>query len=63
MKIDKVLAVYNVSPLLLVVESEAEDLLELSLTELKNAGHSFSDAVWKRFIEDYAIFNCQRAPH
>jgi hypothetical protein len=62
MKIDKVLAVYRVCPLLLVVESEEEDLLELSLAELKDAGHSFSDAVWKRFIEDYEIFNCQHAP-
>jgi hypothetical protein len=63
MKIDKVLAVYNVSPLLLVLESEEGELFELSLKQLKDAGHSFSDVVWKSFTEDYQIFNCQHAPH
>jgi len=55
MKIEKVLAVYKVSPPLLVVESEGDMLFELSLKELKGAGHSCSDAVWKTLIEDYQI--------
>jgi hypothetical protein len=63
MKIDKVLAVYNVSPLLLVLESKEGKLFELSPKQLKAAGHSLSDAVWKSLIEDYQIFNCQHAPH
>jgi len=63
MKIDKVLAVYNTSPLLLVVESEEGKLFDLSLTELKSAGHTFSDDAWKRLVEDYRIFNCQHASH
>jgi hypothetical protein len=63
MKIDKVLAVYKTSPLLLVVETEEGKLLELSLTDLKNAGHNFSDAAWKSLVEDYQIFNCQHASH
>ena len=62
MNITKVLAVYSVSPLLLVVESEEGDLFELSLQELKNAGYTFSDTVWKNLIKDYQIFDCQRAP-
>ena len=62
MTINKVLAVYSASPLLLVVESEKGKLLELSLKELKGAGHSLNDAVWKSFIQDYQIFNCQHAP-
>ena len=62
MKIDKVLAVYGVSPLLLVVESAEGELLELSLREMKTAGHSLSDAAWKSCREDYEIFDCQRAP-
>lgn len=61
MKIDRVLAVYKVSPLFLVVESEEGQLLELSLRDLKMAGYSFSDAAWKSLVEDYRIFNCQPA--
>ena len=59
MKIDRVLAVYSTSPLLLVMESEEGELFELSPRELKNSGHSFSDAVWKTLIGDYQIFDCQ----
>jgi hypothetical protein len=61
MIIDKVLAVYNMSPLLLVVESEEGKLFELSLKDLKTAGHIFSDAAWKSLVEDYRIFNSQPA--
>jgi hypothetical protein len=61
MKIDKVLAVYKTSPLLLVVESEEGKLCELPLKDLKAAGHIFSDAAWKSLVEDYRIFSCQPA--
>jgi len=61
MKIDKVLAVYNLAPLLLVVESDDGKLFELSLKELKAAGHTFSEVAWKSLVEDYRIFNCQHA--
>jgi hypothetical protein len=61
MRIDKVLAVYNTSPLILVVESDEGKLSELSLKDLKAAGHIFSDAAWKSLVEDYRIFNCQHA--
>jgi hypothetical protein len=62
MMIDKVLAVYNLSPLLLVVESDEGKLFELSLKDLKTAGHIFSEAAWKSLVEDYRIFNSQHAP-
>jgi hypothetical protein len=62
MIIDKVLAVYKLSPLLLVVESDEGKLFELSLKDLKTAGHIFSDAAWKSLVEDYRIFNSQHAP-
>jgi hypothetical protein len=62
MIIDKVLAVYNMSPLLLVVESDEGKLFELSLKDLKTAGYIFSDAAWKSLVEDYRIFNSQHAP-
>jgi hypothetical protein len=61
MNIDKVLAVYNTSPLLLVVESDKDELFELSLTELKDAHYNFSHAVWDSFVGDYRIFDCQHA--
>jgi hypothetical protein len=63
MKIDRVLAVYKVSPLLLVVESDEGKLFEVSLKGLKNAGYTFSDAAWKSLVEDYRIFNPQPASH
>jgi len=62
MIIDKVLAVYNMSPLLLVVESDEGKLFELSLKDLKTAGYIFSDTAWKSLVEDYRIFNSQHAP-
>jgi len=61
MNIDRVLAVYKVSPLLLVVESEEGELLELSFVDLKRAGYRFSDTAWKSLVEDYRIFTCQPA--
>jgi hypothetical protein len=61
MKIDKVLAVYNTSPLLLVVESDEGQLCEISFKDLKAAGHIFSDTAWKSLVEDYRIFNSQHA--
>jgi hypothetical protein len=61
MTIDKVLAVYNTSPLLLVVESAEGKLVELSLQELRDAGYIFSDTAWKSLVEDYRIFHCQHA--
>jgi hypothetical protein len=61
MQIDKVLAVYKTSPLVLVVESDEGKLCELSFKDLKAAGHIFSDAAWKSLVEDYGIFNSQHA--
>jgi hypothetical protein len=62
MTIDKVLAVYKISPLLLVVESDEGKLFELSLKDLKAAGYTFSEAAWKSLVEDFRIFNSQHAP-
>jgi hypothetical protein len=63
MTIEKVLAVYKTSPLVLVVESEEGRVLELSLTDLNGAGHRFSDDAWARLVKDYQMFTCQAAPH
>jgi hypothetical protein len=61
MNIDKVLAVYNMSPPMLVVESEEGELLELSLKAMNGPGICCRDTVWKRLIEDYRIFDCHHA--
>ena len=62
MEITKVLAVYRVSPLLLVVETEDGRVVELSLKELKDGGHRLSDVAWKDLLEDYQLFTCRAMP-
>jgi hypothetical protein len=62
MEITKVLAVYRVSPLLLVVEVEDGRVVELSLKELKDGGHRLSDVAWKDLLEDYQLFTCRATP-
>jgi hypothetical protein len=62
MDITKVLAVYRVSPLLLVVEAEDGRVVELSLKELKDGGHRLSDVAWKDLLEDYQLFTCRAEP-
>jgi hypothetical protein len=59
MTIDKVLAVYKTSPLVLVVESAEGTVLELSLTDLHRVGHWLSDDACTSLIEDYRLFTCQ----
>jgi hypothetical protein len=53
MKIAKVLAVYRVSPLLLVVEAEDGTVVELSLKEIEDGRHRLSDVAWKELLETY----------
>jgi hypothetical protein len=62
MKIAKVLAVYRVSPLLLVVEAEDGTVVELSLKEIEEGGHRLSDVAWKDLLEKYQLFTCQTPP-
>jgi hypothetical protein len=59
MEIAKVLAIYRVSPPLLVVEAEDGTVLDLSLTELKDGGHRLSDGAWKDLLEGYQLFTCR----
>jgi len=62
MDIAKVLAVYRMSPLLLVVEAEDGTVAELSLKELKDGSHRLSDVAWKDLLEDYQLFTCRSTP-
>jgi hypothetical protein len=59
MKIAKVLAVYRVSPLLLVVEAEDGTVVELSLKDIEEGAHRLSDVAWKDLLETYQLFTCQ----
>ena len=59
MGITKVLAVYRVSPPRLVVETEDGTLLDLSLKELKEAGHCLRDGAWTDLLEKYQLFTCR----
>jgi hypothetical protein len=62
MTIAKVLAVYRVSPSLLVVEAEDGTVVELSLKELHNGGHHLSAGAWRDLLEDYQLFTCRATP-
>jgi hypothetical protein len=59
MEIAKVLAMYRVSPLLLVVEAEDGTVVELSLKEIEEGGHRLSDVAWKDLVVTYQLFTCQ----
>jgi hypothetical protein len=59
MHIAKVLAVYRVSPVLLVVEAEDGAVVELSLKAIEDGAHRLSDVAWKDLLETYQLFTCQ----
>jgi hypothetical protein len=56
MQIAKVLAVYRVSPLLLVMEAEDGTVVELSLQEIEEGRHRLSDVAWKNLVQTYQLF-------
>jgi hypothetical protein len=56
MHIAKVLAVYRMSPLLLVVEADDGTVVELSFKAIEEGGHRFSDAAWKDLLHKYQLF-------
>ena len=62
MDIAKVLAVYRLSPLLLVAEAEDGTVGELSLKELNEGSHRLSEVAWKDLLEGYQIFTCRSTP-
>ncbi len=62
MEMAKVLAVYRLSPPLLVMEAEDGTVVELSLKELQKGGHRLSDLAWNDLLEDYQLFTCRATP-
>jgi len=59
MNIAKVLAVYRVSPLLLVIEAEDGTVVELPFKAIEEGAHRLSDVAWKDLLETYQLFTCQ----
>jgi hypothetical protein len=59
MTINKVLAVYKTAPIVLVVEPAEGPVCELSLRDLRRAGHQLSDGARTSLIEAYQLFTCQ----
>jgi hypothetical protein len=59
MNIAKILAVYRMSPLLLVVEVEDGTVVELSIKAIEDGVHRLSDVAWKDLLETYQLFTCQ----
>jgi hypothetical protein len=59
MTIAKVLAVYKTAPIVLVVESVEGTVCEVSLSDLRAAGHRLSDSARTSLIEEYQLFTCQ----
>jgi hypothetical protein len=62
MDIVKVLAVYRLSPPLLVVEAEDGTVAELSLKALQDGGHRLSHVARKDLLEGYQLFTCRPTP-
>jgi hypothetical protein len=50
-----VLAVYKTAPIVLVVESAEGTVSELPLTDLRGAGHRWSDDACTSLIEAYQL--------
>ena len=59
MTIATVLAVYKTAPIVLVVESAEGTVCELSLRDLRAAGHRWSDGACTGLVEPYQLFTCQ----
>ena len=59
MIIAKVLAVYKTAPIVLIVESAEGTVCELSLTDLRGAGHRLRDDACTSLVEDYLLLTCQ----
>ncbi len=56
MKIVHISAVYKEWPVHLVMQTDTDEFLELSLKELKEGDFEFDDNAWKQLVEDYRVF-------
>jgi hypothetical protein len=57
MKIVQIHAVYKGWPVALVVQTDTGEVLELSLSELKEFEGTFAEQLWKELVNDYKVFS------
>jgi hypothetical protein len=57
MKIVRIHAVYKGWPVALVVQTDTGEVLELSLSDLKEFEGTFEEQLWKELVDDYKIFS------
>jgi hypothetical protein len=57
MKIVRIHAVYKGWPVALVVQTDSGEVLELSLSDLKEFAGTFEEQLWKKLVDEYKIFS------
>jgi hypothetical protein len=57
MKIVHICAVYREWPVYMVIQTETDEFLEISLKELKEGDFEFDENAWKQLVEDYRVFH------
>ena len=56
MKLVTIYNVYRTWPALVVIQTDTEAILELSLEELKEGDYECAECIWKQLTEEYKIF-------
>ena len=57
MKIVQIHAVYKGWPVALVVQTDTGEVLELSLSDLKEFEGTFEEQLWKELVDEYKVFS------
>ena len=57
MKIVQIHAVYKGWPVTLVVQTDTGEVLELSLSDLKEFEGTFEEQLWKELVDEYKVFS------
>jgi hypothetical protein len=57
MKIVRIHAVYKGWPVALVVQTDTGEVLELSLSELKEIEGAVEERIWRELVEEYKVFS------
>jgi hypothetical protein len=57
MKIVRIHAVYKGWPVALVVQTDTGEVLELSLSDLKEFEGTFEEQLWKELVDEYKVFS------
>lgn len=57
MKVVQIHAVYKGWPVALVVQTDSGEVLELSLSELKECNGTIAEELWQELVNEYNIFS------